>query len=484
MPKQSRITGAMALLIAQAVVLMLGYVTHLWIGRFLGPGPYGIYGVVLSLQTILGILLTLGVPSAVSRFVAQDEVHAESILRQALKIQTLLAFGLSAIVAIFSPGIAFLLNDPTLTPLIAFVAAVLFLQAFYPIYVQYFSGLHRFNRQALLTIIYAIAKLAGAVALLYAFDVFGAFSGFAIGGVIAAMLGWYWTRATRNKKTTAKLPLKEFLSFAGMYVLILAGLQLLMSIDLFMVKSLLRDDVQAGYYNAAVTLSRISYFLLQGLSFIVLPSVSKLTKPGASQTQAVSFISRMLRYLIALIIPSITLAAATSEQLVILFFSSSFVPGAPALTVLMLGVGILSFYLLLANIAAGANKAKTALGITILMIIVSLIAGFILIPRYQLVGAAWQTTIAAFVGLIALTIYIFSTFRIPYPVKSTINIVIATAAAVLPTYVWEVSPFLLPLQYVVLLGLYIVVLWILGEVKPSDRALLASIHPRLSFLKK
>lgn len=481
MPKQSRITGAVALLAAQAVVLFFGYGTHLWIGRVLGPGPYGIYGIVLSVQTILGIFLTLGVPSAISRFVAQDEAHADSILRQSVVIQTVFALVLSVAVAVLSPVIARVLRDESLTPLIVFVAAVIFLQAFYPVYVQYFSGLHRFNMQALLTILYATAKLAGAISLLYAFQVFGALAGFAIGGAFAAVLGWYWTRP--KTKTHKKLPIKEFLSFAGMYMLILAGLQLLMSMDLFMVKALLQDDVQAGYYNAASTLSRISYFLLQGLSFILLPSVSKLTRPGASHGEAATFIGQAFRYLIALIIPCITLAAATSKQLIGLFFSSAFLPGASALTILMLGVGVLGFYLLLANIAAGAGRAKAAMIITFAMIMLSGILGYFLIPTRGLIGASLQTTIAAVFGFLLLGVYVFRSFNIAYPVKSTVNVAIATAAAVLPTYVWHVGSFIVPFQYIVLLCVYLLVLWLLGEITKEDRSIVASIHPKLSFLK-
>lgn len=482
-PKQSRATGAIALMIAQAIVLMFGYVTHLWIGRVLGPGPYGIYGVVLSVQTVLGIFLTLGVPSAVSRFVAQDEAHARSILQQALKLQVYIATGLAVATALFAPVIARLLQDASLTPYVLFVAVVMFTQAFYPIFVQFFSGLHRFNRQALLTSIYATAKLVGAIGLIYTFGVFGAFSGFAIGGIVAAGLGWWWVRHI-PRDGSAHLSRKAFLSFAGMYVVILAGLQLLMSLDLFLVKALLQSDVQAGYYNAAVTLSRISYFVLQGLAFIILPSVSALTAPGASREQAVVFIRKMLRYLIALIVPAITIAAATSKGLITLFFSAQYLPAARPLTILMLGLGALGFFLLLANMAAGADKAKVALSLTIGMLIVSSALGLFLIPRFGLIGAAWQTTTASFLGLISLGAYIFWVFRIPFPYRTGVNVVLATSAAVLPTYIWKATSLLLIPQYVLLLTIYALVLWLLREISRDDIEQIARLHPRLSFLAR
>lgn len=468
---------------AQAFVLGLGYVTHLIIGRLLGPGPYGVYGVVLSIQTILGIFLALGVPSAVSRFVAQDEQHARSILHQALKLQAYIAIGLALATALLAPVISRILNDASLTPIIYFVAVVIFSQAFYQVYTQFLSGVHHFNRQAALTSLYAVAKLAGALALIFVFGVYGAFAGFIVGGAVAAAAGWYWTRKVGGNEYT-QLPLKSFLSFAGTYVLILVGLQLLMSLDLFMVKAFLQDDVQAGYYNAAVTLSRISYFILQGLTFIILPSVSALTRPGMSRDKAASFIRDVLRYLIALIVPSVALAAATSKNLIILFLSREYLPAAPLLTILMVGLGALAFYLLLITIVAGAGKAKVGLYITIGIILLSALLGVTLIPQFGLIGGAWQTTIASLVGLLILGVYTFRTFHIPVPIKSTVNVVIASAVAVAPTYVWSATSFLLPVQYVILILLYIAVLWILGEVSAKDRQYLASLHPALKWVAK
>jgi hypothetical protein len=180
MGKQSRISGALAVTIAQAVVLALGYVTHFWVGRALGPGSYGIFGLALSLQTIIGLAQTQGVPMAVSRFVAQDEEHAQSILRQALRVQFGVSFCVSLITLAAAPLIARWLGDGSLTNYIRFVAAVLFGQSFFPLFPQFLAGLHQFNRQAALTVVYAVAKLTGAVGLLYVWHVYGALAGFAV----------------------------------------------------------------------------------------------------------------------------------------------------------------------------------------------------------------------------------------------------------------------------------------------------------------
>ncbi|MEX1997100.1 MAG: oligosaccharide flippase family protein [Candidatus Andersenbacteria bacterium] len=480
-PKQSRLAGALSLVIAQAVVLVLGYVTHLWIGRVLGPAPYGIYGVVLALQSIIGLLLTLGVPVAISRFVARDEAHAHSILAQGIRIQTVIALLVALTTLILSPLFASLLGDASLTNYIRFIALIIFLQAYYPIFVQFLSGMHRFNRQALLTICYAAAKLIGALSLIYIFGVYGAFAGFAVGGVVAAVVGWLWTWPS-SEQAHRQLPYKAFLQFAGTYVLILVGLQLLISLDLFMVKALLKNDVLAGYYNAAVTLSRISYMLLQALAFILLPSVSALTRPGKSHTDAAQFIAEAIRYLIALIVPSVVLAATTSRALVTLFYSHSYLPAAPVLTVLIVGIGSLAFYLLLTNIVAGAGKARVGLILTVGLLIASAGLGFILIPQYGLMGAAWQTTSVGLLGLAILGAYTFKAFAIHFPLRSTINILIATAVSAVPTSLWQTEPLTLLPQYILAGALYVAVLLVLQEISPTDRQRLSSLHPRLHWL--
>ena len=479
---QSRLSGALSLMMAQATVLLFGYATHLWIGNALGAAAYGIYGVVLSIQTIFGMILTLGVPVAISRFTARNQEHAQNILKRGLKIQLIAALSISAFILLTSPLLSRLLGDTTLTPLISFVALVIFTQAFYPMYVQFFSGLHRFNRQAVLTVIYATVKLIGALSLIYFIGVYGAFAGFAIGGLAAAAVGWYWSKGQGGTKPL-RLPIKSFLAFASLYVLTLAGLQLLISLDLFMVKALLADNTQAGYYNAAVTLSRIPYMLLMALGFVLLPSVSQLTKPGAAHHQAAVFIRDTIRYLIMLIVPSVTLAAATSKPLLrLFFFSDQYIEAAPALTILMIGLGSLSFYLLLTNIVSGAGRPKLALYTTFGMLLISGLLGTILIPRLGLIGAAWQTTIAALIGLTILSVYTFRTFKIPLPFKSTINILIATAIAVAPTYLLEPTRLTLFPIYLLALVLFITVLLLLKEISAADRQRLASLHPRLSFV--
>jgi O-antigen/teichoic acid export membrane protein len=185
-----------------------------------------------------------------------------------------------------------------------------------------------------------------------------------------------------------------------------------------------------------------------------------------------------------LIIPGAALAAATSRSLLRLFYSAQYDQAATPLSILMVGLAAIAFFLLLANIVSGAGRAKVALFVTIIMLVLSPIFGWALIPNFGLIGAAWQTTIAGLIGLTILAVYTFRTFRLPVPYQSILRIIIASVVAVLPTYFWHVSPLFLPLQYIALLGVYLLTLFILREIKLRDRQLIASLHPLFKWLAK
>ncbi|MCK4965330.1 MAG: oligosaccharide flippase family protein, partial [Dehalococcoidia bacterium] len=54
--------GTLYLMVAAGVFLVSGYVIHFWLGRYLGPESYGLFGIVLALMTIADLLLISGWP--------------------------------------------------------------------------------------------------------------------------------------------------------------------------------------------------------------------------------------------------------------------------------------------------------------------------------------------------------------------------------------------------------------------------------------
>ena len=465
--RTTRLTGAAYLALSQTILIALGYVTHVLVGNIGGPSLYGVYGVVLSLMSIINMSLTLGIPVAASKEAAEDEENSGGIFLSAVRLQLLLTFTISASVVLLAGFLAGLLGDLTLTPLIRFTAILYPATALYALFSNYFNGLHAFAAQARLTVVYALAKLGGSVGLLLTFrSAAAALAGFATGGLVAILVGLPYVLATVRGRIRSRIPARRLFVFAGTFVGISVALQILLSLDLFFVKRLLHDDVLAGYYNAATTIARIPYFILQGLGFVFLPSVARLYKEDAAR--AGLFIRTVFRYLFLLLLPIAALAATTSKGLLGLFFSAVYHPAAQPLTLLSIAVGFLSAFYLLATIAAGAGRARITLAIAWALILLDGALGTWLVPRFQLTGAALMTVTTAGIGAVLLGVTMYRQFHLTFPLATLVRGLIATALAVAPTYVVSPRTALLPLWYLLLVSAYALALVALGEMRRED----------------
>lgn len=476
--KTQRLQGAALLAVSQTILIALGYVTHLLVGKIGGPSLYGVYGVVLSLMTIINMLLALGIPVAASKETAEDEQNSGGVFLSAIRLQLVFALCLSGGTLLLADVLGSLLKDPKLVPIIRFTAVIYPATALYSLLSNYFNGLHAFAAQARLTVLYAIVKLAGSVGFLMLFrSVPAALSGFIAGGLTATAVGLPRALTTVRGRVQRAVPARRLFAFAGSFVGMSIALQILMSLDLFLVKRLLQDDTLVGYYNAASTVSRIPYFILQGLGFVFLPSVARLFREDESRARA--FIRDVFRYLFLLLLPITALAATTSKALLGLFFSAAFAPAARPLTLLSVALGLLSAFYLLSTIAAGAGRPRTPLTISWGLIPLAGVLGVLLIPRGQLPGAAIATTTTAAVGLSLLAAYMYLRFHLTFPIPTLLRGLGATAVAMLPTYAVPSPPtLLLPAWYLLLLLVYGLALTALGEVRREDWARVKTLLPK------
>ncbi len=474
MQKTSATKGAVYLSISQASLIFLGYLIHLLVGKFLGPANYGIYGLVLGIFSIINLFITLGIPPAMAKYIAEDESKKEAIKKQAFKLQMIFSLLLTVGYFFLSPAIAKLLKDPALTPYIRFSVLVIPFQALYALEVNYLNGLHLFKKQSFVTIFYSFVKLAVALGLIFFIGVYGAIAGFVIAPFLSFILALFLIpKKTIDEKTSA-FPAKTIIKFASQYVLLAVALQILYSLDLFLVKYFLQDNVQTGYYNAATTLARIPYFILQALAMVLLP---KISKAASQKEEAKKLIQQALRYLGMIIAPGILFASMTSKKIVWLFFSESYTPAAPALTILIIALGILAFFYILANIAAGAGRPRLPMITAWSAIILSFVLGIILVPRYHLIGAAYETLFASVFAALIIVAYIYYRFQAFVPILSLIRIVLASVISGIPTYFISVSKYLLPLEFLVLFAFYFILLVIFREIKKADWQRFLSLIP-------
>jgi len=459
--------GTFYLIIANAVFALVGYIIHFWLGRYLGPAEYGVFGVVIYLMTTVNMFITSGFPQSASKYIAEDYSRAGSIVRDANKVQLVfcailfgLYFGLSGV-------IAGLFDDSSLIPYIRISALAIPVYALFSIYsAGYLNGLRRFGRQALASIGDSIIKLAAVFGLvLLGLGVGGAIAGYIIAAIAGFVLAWKFLNPV--KKSTSDFGWKKLVEFGIPATLFAATFFLLMNIDLFAVKAIGGGEAETGYYTSATTISRVPYFLFSGLAMTLLPSISRSTSSGNTELTR-SYIRQSMRYMLMALIPVVLLISATSTDLLTLVYSSLYVEAAGALSILVFGLGLLSVFFVLANVIMGSGRPKVTLGMALPMIGVDIALNTFLIPRYGLVGASWATTITGFLGMCAAVAYVLWRFKALVSLKSLGRICLSSVVVYLIGLQVSVSPSLLPLVYIGLLILYAGILLLTKELTRED----------------
>jgi len=467
--------GTIYLMATQIVFLASGYIIHFGLGRYLGPELYGTFGLVLSFVSIYQVLIHSGTANAVSKYVAENKELAGSIKNKALKFQG--AFSL--VVAVFFVSIASLianlLKDATLTNYIRFTAIFVPVFALYSVYMGLLNGIRAFGKQAKISIVHSIAKLLVAFFLVFlGLKVYGAISGYLVAVIVALMLAYHYWRP-KKFRTSGDFKTVKIIKFAAPIILFSVMFTLIMSLDLFFVKAMLKEKVQTGFYTSAAALSKVPYFIFLALSDTLFPSIAESTSEKGSRELTQKYISESFRYALILMIPSTFIISATSGDLISLVYTDTYLAASFPLSILIFGLTFLCLFILLTTVISASGKPTVSLMIASILLIITIVSNRILVPIYGLSGASMATTITGITGTLIAGVYVYRRFHILTSPYSLLRIITGSLVVYLIARIFPVSGILLVGYYVGLFFLYFALLFIFREVKRKDIQLIKDI---------
>ncbi len=454
--------GTMYILAAQIVFMASGYVIHFGLGRMLGPELYGIYGVMLSLIAITTIILTAGIPQAVSKYVSEGN-DPEAVRKEAMKLQMIFAGMFFTAYLLLADYIALGLNDSSMVWLVRLTSVVLIPYAFYSIYTGYLNGLKKFGTQAKLTILYSIAKVAGVFAfVLIGLKVAGAIIGFAMAPLLAGLAAFVLFR----KVSKASFESGKIISFAAPLAIIALATTAITSIDILAVKAF-TTSIETGYYAAASVISKVILVLAAAMTATLFPSISASTSSkDAALTR--TYITKSVRYSLIFLMPIAILFFSTSSGLVSLIYTESFAPAGQALQILAIGITIFSLFSVLSAIISGGGKPCITMLILLAAMIADIILNISLVPKLGITGAAWATTISSTIAFLISAAYVAKKFGALTSIKSVIRIILASAVTLAASSLFNFSGLLLIPEYAMLAGIYFITLFAAGEISKDD----------------
>ena len=199
----------------------------------------------------------------------------------------------------------------------------------------------------------------------------------------------------------------------------------------------------------------------------MLPLISRsIHQKEAQRTQ--TYIERSLRFVFLLFIPFVFIILSTSEHLISLIYSETYVPGAQSLRILIVGLFFLTLYTVINNILMADNRIGTLSLLTMGLIVLDVILNLVFVPSLHLNGAALATALTSLVGAGIVGVMVYRRFKTLIPYRTVIRGVVAAGVVFAISSMYQVQGIMLILNYVFLFTLYLGGLVILKEVGAQD----------------
>lgn len=483
--------SALWVTISEIIFNLSGFIIHSILGRVLGPADYGRYGIIITLTTMVIILIGNGIPTAMAKYISEIfETNPRLVLKikkQAIIIQSILIFVITAIFYICAPLISKSLGDPSLTPLFRFSSLIIPAFAAASFYFSYFTALHKFNIQATLKTLRSFLRVFFVLGMALAFGLYGSISGYFIAPFIVFVVAYLIDKfiigkalqkeieeIKEEKALETEFDWKKLINYGWQIVAFFLAYELLISIDLYLVKGILKDDTLTGVYNASLTVGRIPYYIFYAMTVFLLPMVSRKSANN-NLKNAKELISNSLRIMLIFITPMVILISLYAKPILEILYGNKYLAGALPMSVLVFGVGFLTIFYVLSFAANGGGKTILSMLIALAGLLINIILNYFLILKMEILGSAIATTIASFFVMLVMLYYINKHFGASLDFMELIKVIFAGILLYALTFFIPASNLTFIPLAILLFFFYLFVLYILRGIKSADLILVKKL---------
>jgi O-antigen/teichoic acid export membrane protein len=404
-PRSSSLRGAATLSMAQGLFVLAGYILNVVLARYLGPGPYGVYGIVVSLLTIVNLMQTQGVPQALSRAIAGGSDEAAA-WRAALHVQTVASAGGFLLLALSAPILASVLDDQRLLSGLLIAALAVPSYALFATLGGVLNGRRDFARQARMNAVYAGARVVCVLGLAFAFQFAGAIAGYALAPLVAFAAVWSYRPRGDGR---APFDWHALVRFALPNIGLALALTAIMSVDLLFVKGILPDDATAGIYAAAQNAARLTYFVIIPAGIVLFPAMAEAMASGDLPRVRI-LVGDGIEGAVAVVLGIVAVMMGARVPMLDLLFGPAYEGAATAFELLAPALGCIALAYTLASLLTGSGHPHPPMRVAAAALALQVAIEYPLTSAYGMSGAALGTLIAASVCLLGQVILVRARF--------------------------------------------------------------------------
>ncbi|MFN2226173.1 MAG: lipopolysaccharide biosynthesis protein [Anaerolineae bacterium] len=489
--------GALYVALGQGAFVLTGYLLHILLSRWLTAADFGLFNVTMAVLVWTEITVNNGVPVALQRFLPDRGLSESSVLDATARCQAMVAVAVFVFMFLATPLLALLLRDPALTGYLRLALIDVLAMAAYAYYRGALNGWRSFRQLSATIGAYSVAKLAAISGLvLLGLGIRGALIGNVISSLGGLTAGYLWTRRRRRAadltgsglaaapaavppESPAAVSVRGVMAFVLPAALFTLASNVLLGLDLMGVKALVSDADQVGYYSAAVKLAEAPRLVLLAFSFTLLPSLSHAIA-AADLDRTRHYLQQTMRLLNLVLLPILALVSATAEGVILLTFPDSYRSAGPILGVLVFAYAAYTVYITLVTALLAENRPGRALAIPLALLPMAAAAVWAGVTYLGLPGAALASLLVTIAAALVVAAYVFYRFRPAAGplLRSLARVGLASAAIWGLARLWSPGGLVLIPAYLLLGGLYLALLFLLGELRRQDLDELRSLIPR------
>lgn len=483
------LTGAGAVLIGTVIGRLLALLGQVFIVRSLTPETFGHIALAYTVALVATRIGMLGIPEGVVRFVSsRNGSHGGfDVLRSGILLALCGGVVSAAIVLVLRFELSAAMNDTELPGLLLYFVPY-FLA--YPVAQTVISGLRSRKRAVRATLTRDLVPYIGSLL------VFGylATAGLAeIGAVLywvtvpafMIVLGAYYLHKDfRVGKLLSAAPdtltLRELWSFSWPLAVTGSFTMLLSHLDVLMIGYFLSAG-SVGQYRAIQPLQQVTGFVLSAFVFLYYPLATEYFSAGAFG-ELNSLYSVSTKWIVAATFPPVLVLTFFSPDVVRVFFGPSYLPAAPALSVLVFGLFFRSLVGPSGSTVKAIDRPRVELLGSLSAVVINVLLNVLLIPRFGIVGAAVATAAGFFVFNGIEVLFVFrTTGGHPFARNNLKPLVPSLAVTVLLAYGLREQT--LGLLVLVLLGVFLTAVYLIsflitGCLEEEDLVILEQLRDK------
>jgi len=430
--------GAATVFILALIAAFLSYIVRLVLARNLAIEDFGLFYAVFSFLAFIGVFKTLGFDKAIIRFIPELLAKKkESLAKSAIHYAFFIAIATNAIIialVFFASSFlsTYFFHTDKARTILLMLSLAFFAESLYVIAKNTFQGLKRmflFSSIDIARFFFILIFLA--FGFYWSDSIIIPCLAYLSATLLSFFLYFMWLKTkifprwSKYSFSFDKKLFKRMLKYGIIVISTGTSVSFLGYTD-SMLLTYFSGLKAVALYNVALPLAKLFLFIGSAISSILLPLVAELYASKKIQLMK-DGLSSIYKYVAIAVLPGMAVLLLYADLVITLFFGKEFIPASIALQILSIGMLFGILQLIQAHFFMGINKPKIYAKIFFIGCLVNFGIGIILVPLFNILGAAITISISYFImayfGMHSIRNYC----RVSFPWNTWLRTVLATA---------------------------------------------------------